>query len=158
MEMSPSWSRARDWKSRNRQKRFESSNLSISARKPVSLERFTGFYFAFRERYAYGWDWNGIVTENTAALKRYLLYAASFSFSWYSGAKKNRALYVNKAKKSPPALYTGGLPITLRRQSIEQSKESSIIWSCRSWSGRSQHNAQRQQPSADRWRCSTCRR
>ena len=30
-EMSPSWSRAHDWKSCNRQKRFESSNLSISA-------------------------------------------------------------------------------------------------------------------------------
>ena len=29
--MSPSWSRAHDWKSCNRQKRFESSNLSISA-------------------------------------------------------------------------------------------------------------------------------
>ena len=31
MEMSPSWSRAHDWKSCNRQKRFESSNLSFSA-------------------------------------------------------------------------------------------------------------------------------
>ena len=30
-EKSRSWSSARDWKSRNRQKRFESSNLSFSA-------------------------------------------------------------------------------------------------------------------------------
>ncbi len=30
-EKSPSWSRAHDWKSCNRQKRFESSNLSFSA-------------------------------------------------------------------------------------------------------------------------------
>ena len=31
LEKSPSWSRAHDWKSCNRQKRFESSNLSFSA-------------------------------------------------------------------------------------------------------------------------------
>lgn len=31
LEKSPSWSRARDWKSRNRQKRFKSSNLFFSA-------------------------------------------------------------------------------------------------------------------------------
>ena len=37
--MSPSWSRAHDWKSCNRQKRFESSNLSISAKKRVQSQR-----------------------------------------------------------------------------------------------------------------------
>ena len=47
MEMSPSWSRAHDWKSCNRQKRFESSNLSISAKgKP---RRNAGFSFAIWE-------------------------------------------------------------------------------------------------------------
>ena len=41
MEMSPSWSRAHDWKSCNRQKRFESSNLSISAKeKPAEMRVF----------------------------------------------------------------------------------------------------------------------
>ena len=53
MEMSPSWSRAHDWKSCNRQKRFESSNLSISAiltkryrcvwRKVRRINRFRAF-------------------------------------------------------------------------------------------------------------------
>ena len=33
MEKSRSWSSAHDWKSCNRQKRFESSNLSFSAKK-----------------------------------------------------------------------------------------------------------------------------
>ena len=38
------WSRARDWKSRKRQKRFESSNLSFSAEK----HRITMWFGAFR--------------------------------------------------------------------------------------------------------------
>ena len=37
LEKSRSWSSARDWKSRNRQKRFESSNLSFSAKKEVTF-------------------------------------------------------------------------------------------------------------------------
>lgn len=46
MEKSPSWSRAHDWKSCNREKRFESSNLSFSAKKPdVSV----GFFVVKRE-------------------------------------------------------------------------------------------------------------
>ena len=49
MEMSPSWSRAHDWKSCNRQKRFESSNLSISAKeKPAEMRVFPLFMRVFR--------------------------------------------------------------------------------------------------------------
>ena len=45
MEMSPSWSRAHDWKSCNRQKRFESSNLSISAKEnPAEMRGFPLLY------------------------------------------------------------------------------------------------------------------
>ena len=48
MEMSPSWSRAHDWKSCNRQKRFESSNLSISAKeKPAEMRGFSLFLRVF---------------------------------------------------------------------------------------------------------------
>ena len=48
MEMSPSWSRAHDWKSCNRQKRFESSNLSISAKEnPAFLRGFLLFMRVF---------------------------------------------------------------------------------------------------------------
>ena len=48
MEMSPSWSRAHDWKSCNRQKRFESSNLSISAtEKPAEMRVFPLFMRVF---------------------------------------------------------------------------------------------------------------
>ena len=39
MEKSPSWSRAHDWKSCNREKRFESSNLSFSAKKTRRFSR-----------------------------------------------------------------------------------------------------------------------
>ena len=39
MEKSPSWSRAHDWKSCNREKRFESSNLSFSATKTRRFSR-----------------------------------------------------------------------------------------------------------------------
>ena len=38
MEKSRSWSSARDWKSRNRQKRFEGSNPSFSARRNGATE------------------------------------------------------------------------------------------------------------------------
>ena len=42
MEKSPSWSRAHDWKSCNRQKRFEGSNPSFSAKRkhPILLDVF----------------------------------------------------------------------------------------------------------------------
>ena len=44
MEKSPSWSRAHDWKSCNREKRFESSNLSFSAKK---TRRFSWVFCCF---------------------------------------------------------------------------------------------------------------
>ena len=52
MEKSRSWSSAHDWKSCNRQKRFESSNLSFSATsksldikgKPFCIKAFLCFY------------------------------------------------------------------------------------------------------------------
>ena len=44
LEKSRSWSSARDWKSRNRQKRFESSNLSFSAKNPECIS-IRDFYF-----------------------------------------------------------------------------------------------------------------
>lgn len=46
MEKSPSWSRAHDWKSCNREKRFESSNLSFSAKK---TRRFSRVFVVKRE-------------------------------------------------------------------------------------------------------------
>lgn len=54
MEMSPSWSRAHDWKSCNRQKRFESSNLSISAKRDKQAETslFVSFYPTNNQRNA----------------------------------------------------------------------------------------------------------
>ena len=66
MEMSPSWSRARDWKSRNRQKRFESSNLSISARKPIWAAAQIGFCF-FIHPFSYIFSLYSLLTASTLA-------------------------------------------------------------------------------------------
>ena len=46
MEKSRSWSSAHDWKSCNRQKRFESSNLSFSAKNNRTRTLFSSGYFS----------------------------------------------------------------------------------------------------------------
>ena len=63
MEMSPSWSRAHDWKSCNRQKRFESSNLSISATLEQAMHRLLQFF-------VYG--------KNPAEMRGFLLFMRDF--------------------------------------------------------------------------------
>lgn len=87
MEMSPSWSRAHDWKSCNRQKRFESSNLSISAKeKPAEMRVFPLFMRAFR----------------LFTLCAYCLFFAFFASQWH---RKSTGKY----RKMPPPVMEGVL-------------------------------------------------
>ena len=87
MEMSPSWSRAHDWKSCNRQKRFESSNLSISAKEnPAEMRGFPLFMRAFM----------------LFTLCAYCLFFAFFCVSM--AQKKHR-----KISKNPPPRWRGYL-------------------------------------------------
>ena len=87
MEMSPSWSRAHDWKSCNRQKRFESSNLSISAKeKPAEMRVFPLFMRVFR----------------LFALCAYCLFFAFFASQWH---RKSTGKY----RKMPPPVMEGVL-------------------------------------------------
>ena len=58
MEKSPSWSRAHDWKSCKRLKRFEGSNPSFSAKKKQVFDLFLFLFFTeFFHGYVIVWPW-----------------------------------------------------------------------------------------------------
>ncbi len=89
MEKSPSWSRAHDWKSCNREKRFESSNLSFSAKK---TRRFSWVFCCFDRE---------ILSHNHYLIARDG-YAAELSVARSTMRVNSPVLAVRRISLSPP--------------------------------------------------------